>query len=401
MSGIEIGNFVRKRSVPTIHLFILWCVMQRLSCVQSVNVVLQSGSLSSRSREDIQRVCASRDQRILVTGAAGFIGFHASLALRRQGYAVVGIDNFNPYYPVSLKLNREALLLDQYIPVVRADITDLKVIQGIFTACAFSHVLHLAAQPGVRYAMRHPFTYINSNIIGSTVMLEVLKSMDVKPMFVYASSSSVYGLSKRLPFSEGDRADTPASLYAATKRSQELLTHAYCNCFGISATGLRFFTVYGPWGRPDMAVMSFARNILIGRDIRVFLGPNNTTLSRDFTYIDDIVNGILRSIATAPSSQSGSVSHRIFNLGNSVVVNVLDMVKILENYLGRRARISFISRINGGEVLVTNANITLAASSLGYTPNTNISAGLQQFVKWFLKYTRSAEHDDMLRYIPD
>ncbi|KAG2500300.1 hypothetical protein HYH03_001878 [Edaphochlamys debaryana] len=345
-------------------------------------------------------------RRYLVTGAAGFIGFHAAHELKKRGDLVVGLDNFNNYYPVSLKRARAAVLAEMDVPVVEADLNDLEALQELFSECAFTHVLHLAAQAGVRYAARNPGAYIQSNVAGSVTLMEVMRVQKPMPILVYASSSSVYGLSKRFPFSEDDRADLPASLYAATKRSLELLAHSYYNIYKMSVTGLRFFTVYGPWGRPDMSVMSFSRNIVDGKPIRVFQGPNSTELARDFTFIGDIVAGILGSLDSAsPSADSTTPpNNRVFNLGNTQVHTVTEMVNALQEMLGIKANVRYQPLGATGDVLRTNANITAAHEAFGYTPKTNLHEGLKQFVDWYFKYygpdgkKRAADENG---YIPD
>jgi UDP-glucuronate 4-epimerase len=345
--------------------------------------------------------CRQGKHQLLITGAAGFIGFHAALKFANQ-FDVVGVDNFNAYYPVSLKLARANVLHEHGIHVLRADITDFALLSELFQLCTFTHVLHLAAQAGVRYALRDPFSYIRSNIQGTVTLLEVMKINHPIPILVYASSSSVYGNSQIIPFSEFDRADSPASLYAATKRSQELITKTYCSIFGMSATGLRFFTVYGPWGRPDMAIMSFTRKLLKNETLLIFIGPENKSLSRDFTYIDDIVDGIQASVFTASHSQP--YQHRIFNLGNSKVVDVAYMVRILERLTGKKARSRFVPRSVSGEVLLTKADISLASIQLGYSPSTNIEDGLARFYSWyqdFFLFKGVNVKTEMSKYVPD
>ncbi|PPS03898.1 hypothetical protein GOBAR_AA16747 [Gossypium barbadense] len=239
---------------------------------------------------------------VLVTGAAGFIGSHVSLALKKRGDGVVGLDNFNNYYDPSLKKARQSLLHSQAILVVEGDLNDVKLMAKLFDLVAFTHVMHLAAQAGVRYAMENPSSYVHSNIAGLVTLLETCKSANPQPAIVWASSSSVYGLNDKVPFSELDRTDQPASLYAATKKAGEEITHTYNHIYGLAITGLRFFTVYGPWGRPDMAYFSFTRNILQGKTITIYRGKNKADLARDFTYIDDIVKGCLGSLDTSGRS---------------------------------------------------------------------------------------------------
>ncbi|PNW82253.1 hypothetical protein CHLRE_06g278143v5 [Chlamydomonas reinhardtii] len=345
-------------------------------------------------------------KRYLVTGAAGFIGYHSAAKLRSRGDVVVGLDNFNDYYPVSLKRARAQALVDMGVPVVELDLNDQEGLGELFRLCSFTHVLHLAAQAGVRYAARNPFAYIQSNIAASVSLMETMRLQKPMPLLVYASSSSVYGLSKRFPFTEDDRADRPASLYAATKRSLELLAHSYFNIYRMSVTGLRFFTVYGPWGRPDMSVMAFSRNIVDGKPIRVFQGPNGTELARDFTFVDDIVAGVCGALDTAaPSNDPHAAPHnRIYNLGNTQVHTVTEMVRTLEELLGIKAIIRYQPLGATGDVLRTNANITTAHNELGYTPQTNLRAGLQAFVEWYFQYYGAdgkRRPADEVGYIPD
>ncbi|KAL6311511.1 hypothetical protein AAG906_009895 [Vitis piasezkii] len=248
------------------------------------------------------KVRARNGISVLVTGAAGFVGTHVSAALKRRGDGVVGLDNFNDYYDPSLKRARQALLERTGVFIVEGDINDSELLRKLFEVVAFTHVMHLAAQAGVRYAMENPSSYVHSNIAGLVNLLEVCKSANPQPAIVWASSSSVYGLNTKVPFSERDRTDQPASLYAATKKAGEEIAHTYNHIYGLSLTGLRFFTVYGPWGRPDMAYFFFTKDILKGKSIRIFEAPNHGTVARDFTYIDDIVKGCVAALDTAEKS---------------------------------------------------------------------------------------------------
>ncbi|CAD6249157.1 unnamed protein product [Miscanthus lutarioriparius] len=313
---------------------------------------------------------AGAGMSVLVTGAAGFVGTHCSLALRKRGDGVVGVDNFNAYYDPSLKKARRALLASHGVFVVEGDINDGRLLAKLFDVVPFTHVLHLAAQAGVRYAMENPASYVHSNIAGLVTLLEACKDADPQPAIVWASSSSVYGLNDKVPFSERDRTDQPASLYAATKKAGEEITHTYNHIYGLSITGLRFFTVYGPWGRPDMAYFSFTRNILQGKPITVYRGKDHVDLARDFTYIDDIVQGL----------------PWIFNLGNTSPVTVPNLVSILEKHLRVKAKKHVIEMPGNGDVPFTHANISLAREQLGYKPTTNLDVGLKKFVKWYLSY---------------
>ncbi|KAL8200848.1 hypothetical protein R6Q57_012187 [Mikania cordata] len=330
---------------------------------------------------------------VLVTGAAGFVGSHASVALKHRGDGVVGLDNFNSYYEVSLKKARKSHLLDRAgVFVVDGDINDAVLLRKLFGIVHFTHVLHLAAQAGVRYAMVNPSSYIKSNVDGFVNLLEVSKSVNPQPAIVWASSSSVYGLNSKVPFSEKDRTDQPASLYAATKKAGEEIAHTYNHIYGLSITGLRFFTVYGPWGRPDMAYFFFTKDILKRRTISVFEGPDHATVSRDFTYIDDIVKGCLSALDTAKKStgsggkKKGEAQFRIINLGNKSPVSVNKLVSILEKLLKVKAKKKVVLMPRNGDVPFTHANITLARKQLGYRPSTDLETGLQKFVKWYLDY---------------
>ncbi|KAF8400451.1 hypothetical protein HHK36_013749 [Tetracentron sinense] len=342
-----------------------------------------------RSSSQIRR---SGGLSVLVTGASGFVGTHVSLALKKRGDGVVGLDNFNNYYDPSLKKARKSLLNTHGIFVVDGDLNDARLLAKLFDVVAFTHVMHLAAQAGVRYAMENPSSYVHSNIAGLVSLLEACKSANPQPAIVWASSSSVYGLNVKVPFSESDRTDQPASLYAATKKAGEEITHTYNHIYGLSITGLRFFTVYGPWGRPDMAYFSFTRNILQGKPITVYRGKNRVDLARDFTYIDDIVKGCLGSLDTSGKStgtggkKRGPAPYRIFNLGNTSPVTVPTLVGILERHLKMKAKKNFVDMPGNGDVPFTHANISLARRELGYKPTTDLQTGLKKFVRWYLSY---------------
>ncbi|KAK1289993.1 UDP-glucuronate 4-epimerase 1 [Acorus calamus] len=329
---------------------------------------------------------------VLVTGAAGFVGFHVSLALRKRGDGVVGLDNFNSYYDPSLKRARRDLLAKSGVFVVDGDVNDARLLAKLFDVVAFTHVMHFAAQAGVRYAIENPASYVHSNVAGLVTLLEACKSADPQPAIVWASSSSVYGLNDKVPFSESDKTDRPASLYAATKKAGEAITHSYNHIYGLSITGLRFFTVYGPWGRPDMAYFSFTRNILQGKPITVYRGKDKRDLARDFTYIDDIVKGCVASLDTAGRStgsggkKRGAAPYRIFNLGNTSPVTVPELVGILERHLKVKAKKNVVEMPGNGDVPFTHANVSRARAQLGYKPATDLDAGLKRFVKWYLSY---------------
>jgi UDP-glucuronate 4-epimerase len=329
---------------------------------------------------------------VLVTGAAGFVGTHVSSALKRRGDGVLGIDNFNDYYDPTLKRARQALLERSGVFIVEGDINDVALLKKLFDIVPFTHVMHLAAQAGVRYAMQNPGSYVHSNIAGFVSLLEVCKDANPQPAIVWASSSSVYGLNTKVPFSEKDRTDQPASLYAATKKAGEEIAHTYNHIYGLSLTGLRFFTVFGPWGRPDMAYFFFTKDILKGKSIPIFEAANHGTVARDFTYIDDIVKGCLGSLDTAEKStgsggkKKGPAQLRVFNLGNTSSVPVTDLVSILERLLKVKAKRNVMKFPRNGDVPYTHANISYAQKEFGYKPTTDLQTGLKKFVPWYLSY---------------
>lgn len=329
---------------------------------------------------------------ILVTGAAGFVGTHCSIALKKRGDGVLGLDNFNRYYDPSLKRARQKLLSRQQIFIVEADLNDNPMLMKLFDIVPFTHVLHLAAQAGVRYAMQNPQSYIQSNIAGFVNLLEVTKAADPQPAIVWASSSSVYGLNKDNPFSETDRTDQPASLYAATKKAGEEIAHTYNHIYGLSLTGLRFFTVYGPWGRPDMAYFFFTKDILQGKPISIYKTHDGEEVQRDFTYIDDIVKGCVGALDTAEKStgsggkKRGPAQLRVYNLGNTSPVPVARLVSILEGLLNVKAKKHLITMPRNGDVPYTHANVTLARKDFAYKPTTDLATGLRKFVKWYVGY---------------
>ena len=346
--------------------------------------------------------------KILVTGTAGFIGFHLANALAAMGYTVIGLDNINDYYSVTLKQDR---LKESGIPpnaiqygkkttstkntrysFIQLDLTDREALFELFDSEQFDFVCNLAAQAGVRYSLENPYAYIDSNINGFLNILEACRHFSIRHL-VFASSSSVYGLNESVPFSIRDTADHPVSLYAATKRSNELLAHTYSHLFGIPVTGLRFFTVYGPWGRPDMAYYKFAQLIFQNKPIEVY---NNGDMLRDFTYIDDIVSGIVSSIEHIPQknpdfnlmepdpSQS-TAPFALYNLGNNRPVKLMDFIETLENALGRSSEKIYLG-MQPGDVLATMADIEETRSALGWEPKTSIATGLELFAAWFMSY---------------
>ncbi|CAA3007367.1 UDP-glucuronate 4-epimerase 6-like [Olea europaea var. sylvestris] len=329
---------------------------------------------------------------VLVTGAAGFVGTHCSLALKKRGDGVLGLDNFNSYYDPSLKMAREKLLGKHQIFVVHGDINAAELLNKLFDIVPFSHVLHLAAQAGVRYAMQNPLSYVNSNVAGFVNLLEVAKSAEPQPAIVWASSSSVYGLNTQVPFSEDHRTDQPASLYAATKKAGEEIAHTYNHIYGLSLTGLRFFTVYGPWGRPDMAYFFFTKDILQRKPINVYVTQDGKEVARDFTYIDDIVKGCVGALDTAEKStgrggkKRAPAQLRVYNLGNTAPVTVNKLVGILESLLNVKAKKHMIKMPRNGDVPYTHANVSQAYRDFGYKPTTDLATGLRKFTKWYTSY---------------
>ena len=331
--------------------------------------------------------------KILVTGSAGFIGFHTSLQLLRVGHEVVGIDNFNDYYEVQLKEDRHAILLkDPQFAMVRGDLADRRTMEQLFSEHKFDFVVNLGAQAGVRYSLTNPHAYIDSNLVGFVNILEGCRHSGVRHL-VYASSSSVYGANTRTPFSVHDSVDHPISLYAATKKSNELFAHTYSHLFGLPTTGLRFFTVYGPWGRPDMAFFKFTRAIHEGRPIDVY---NHGAMRRDFTYIDDIVAGILAVLKTIPTGNpnwsgdepdpgSSYAPYKIYNIGNSSPVELMDAIRILEEIIGIKAKVNFLP-MQPGDVLVTYADVEALCADVGLRPDTPLQVGLERFVNWYRSY---------------
>ncbi|HEV7690967.1 MAG TPA: NAD-dependent epimerase/dehydratase family protein [Hyphomonadaceae bacterium] len=321
-------------------------------------------------------------KRVLLTGAAGFVGSQTAHALLDRGCAVEGVDSLTPYYPVELKRARLAKLNGR--PGFRfhnLDVASHESLRDLGTTFQPDVVIHLAAQAGVRYSIDNPFAYAHANLTGHLSVLEVVRHLDRKPLLVYASSSSVYGANTKVPFSEDDRVDTPVSLYAATKRSGELLSESYSRLYGMRQIGLRFFTVYGPWGRPDMAYWSFTRDIIEGKPIRVF---NNGKLERDFTYIDDIVSGVV-SVALNPAP-AGQPLHRVYNIGNNQPAKLMDFIHIIEQTTGKQAQLQ-MEPMQPGDVLATYANIDALARDYGFKPTTSLEEGIPRFVEWYREYT--------------
>jgi UDP-glucuronate 4-epimerase len=319
---------------------------------------------------------------VLVTGAAGFIGSAVCDRLLAEGVRVLGVDNLNAYYDVALKEARLARLRGRPgFDFVKADVSDRDAILNLQDRCkGLTHVVHLAAQAGVRYSLIDPYAYVTSNVMGHVVMSEFAKRIDGLEHFVYASSSSVYGANKDMPFSAEDRVDQPDSLYAATKRADELLARTYAHLWNLPCTGLRFFTVYGPWGRPDMAAFIFTKAIYEGRKITVF---NNGEMWRDFTYIDDIVSGVLGVMKIPPTGLTPP--NRVYNLGNHKSEKLTHFVELLEQAIGRKAEIEF-APLQPGDVVSTYADIEASQRDFGFEPKTSIEEGLPRFVQWFRDY---------------
>lgn len=310
-----------------------------------------------------------KKKSVFITGIAGFIGFHLALKLQKQGYLVVGCDDFNAYYDPILKRKRASLLKESGIEVLYLSLKDLKNHKPLFISCDF--LIHLAAQAGVRHSLINPSSYVTSNLEGFVEILEILRCFpNIKCL--YASSSSVYGLNQKVPFSENDPVDQPANLYAATKKSNELMAHSYHHLFNLQLIGLRFFTVYGPFGRPDMAYFLFTKAIDNNQPIEVF---NHGNMKRDFTYIDDITDGIVLAMRS-------KVTFGIYNLGNNKPEALMDMIHLLECYLGKKASLIYKS-LQPGDVLETYADITKSQQDLGYLPKTSLEKGLKQFVLWY------------------
>lgn len=330
---------------------------------------------------------------ILVTGAAGFIGFHLARALLGQGRQVVGLDNLNEYYDVNLKRARlQQLEAAAGFAFHRIDLADGPSIAQLFDRCRFEIVINLAAQAGVRYSLVNPQAYVKSNVEGFVNILEACRHHQVRHL-LYASSSSVYGSVTRMPFSVHQNVDHPVSTYAATKKANELLAHSYSHLFGLPTTGARFFTVYGPWGRPDMAMFLFTKAILSGQPIQVF---NNGDMMRDFTYVDDVVEGVVRLADTVarrnpawsgdcPDPATSLAPYRIYNIGNHTPVKLMHVIEVLENCLGRRAEMRMLP-LQPGDVQATYADVDDLARDVGFSPDTPIEVGIERFVRWYREF---------------
>ncbi len=331
--------------------------------------------------------------KVLVTGAAGFIGFYTSEKLLERGDEVIGIDNLNDYYDVSLKQARlDRLTLNSSFQFVKGDIADRDTIEQIFSDHTFDRVIHLAAQAGVRYSIENPRAYVDSNIVGFVNILEACRHQQV-PHLCYASSSSVYGANTKQPFAETDNVDHPVSLYAASKKSNELMAHTYSNLFKLPTTGLRFFTVYGPWGRPDMAYFKFTKNILANKAIDIY---NHGDMFRDFTYIDDIVEGVIRVADKIPEANpqwsgdqpdpsSSFCPYKVYNIGNGSPVRLMDFVEAIESNLGKSAIKNFMP-MQPGDVASTNADTSALQRDVNFQPNTSVQSGIKKFIEWYVEY---------------
>ena len=334
--------------------------------------------------------------KILVTGAAGFIGMTTSLRLLARGDEVVGLDNLNDYYEVSLKENRlKRLTSHANFRFIKLDVGERAGMEALFASEKFDRVIHLAAQAGVRYSIQNPHAYVDSNLVGFTNVLEGCRHNEVQHL-VYASSSSVYGGNTKMPFSEHDSVDHPISLYAATKKANELMAHTYSHLYGLPTTGLRFFTVYGPWGRPDMALFLFTRAILEGRPIDVF---NHGNMQRDFTYVDDIVEGVIRVVDKTAvvnpeydpilaDPATSNAPYRVFNIGNNNPVQLLDFIGAIEDALGMKAEKRLLP-LQDGDVPATYANTDLLNDWVGFVPGTSVREGVGRFIAWYRDYYRT------------
>lgn len=335
--------------------------------------------------------------KILVTGAAGFIGFHLVKKLIEKGHTVVGLDNINSYYDINLKYGRlkecgishlEITEDHQVLSVThpnytfqKSDITNLVILEELFAREGFDRVFHMAAQPGVRYSLENPHAYIQSNVVGFLNLLECCRKFNIKHL-VYASSSSIYGMNDKVPFSEEDQVDFPVSMYAATKKSNELMAHTYSHLYKLPTTGLRFFTVYGPWGRPDMSPMLFASAIYTGKPIKVFNGGD---MQRDFTYVDDIVTGIVKVANTVPKEEADRPYYRIFNIGNSRPVPLMTFINAMESVIGIPAKLDMYP-MQPGDVKTTYADTSKLQRFADYQPRTDISEGVKLFAEWYKSY---------------
>jgi len=355
-----------------------------------------NASKASKSSKASKASNASKPSNYLVTGCAGFIGFHLSKRLLDDGHDVAGIDNMNDYYDVSLK-NARLHIINNYkkFKFYKIDIANLQAMEELFaenSKMPFDAVINLAAQAGVRYSLKNPHSYINSNIVGFTNILECCRHNKIKHL-VFASSSSIYGINKKIPFSVNDNVDHPVSLYAASKKANELMAHTYAHLYGLPCTGLRFFTVYGPWGRPDMAYFSFTKAIIENKPIDVF---NHGNMKRDFTYIDDIIEGVVRVIDKIPQPNynwdsknpdpgSSYAPYKLYNIGNNNPVELTKFIKILEDTIGKKAKTNMLP-MQPGDVPITYADVDDLIKDVGFKPSTTIEEGIKKFVEWYKGY---------------
>jgi UDP-glucuronate 4-epimerase len=330
--------------------------------------------------------------KILITGAAGFIGFHTAKKFLELGHEVVGIDNLNTYYDVNLKKSRLQQIQSKKFNFIESDFANNEMLEQIFAEHDFAKVIHLGAQAGVRHSLSHPRDYVHSNLVGFVNILEACRHAEISHL-VYASSSSVYGMNKKIPFSESDSVDHPISLYAATKKANELLAHTYSHLYDLPTTGLRFFTVYGPWGRPDMAYFLFTKAILENKEINIY---NNGIMERDFTYIDDVVNGMIKIVDLPPSrnsldisdsklSKDSSAPYRVLNIGNNKPEQLMHFIETIEECLGKKAKKKYLP-MQPGDVIKTFADIDSLYNAVGYKPVTPIEVGIKNFVDWYKEF---------------
>jgi UDP-glucuronate 4-epimerase len=332
-------------------------------------------------------------QNVLVTGAAGFIGFHLAKRLLKDGYQVVGIDNMNPYYEVALKEARlKNLKSEGKFTFFKMDLSDRQQLEDIFGGIGFDVVVNMAAQAGVRYSIENPYAYVDSNLVGFVNLLECCRHKQVKHL-VFASSSSVYGANTKMPFSVHHNVDHPVSLYAATKKANELMAHSYSHLYRLPCTGLRFFTVYGPWGRPDMALFLFTRAILEDKQLKVF---NHGKMQRDFTYIDDIIEAVVRVMGRLPAANpawrsdrpdpgTSTAPYKIYNIGNNNPVELIKFIEVIEGVLGKKAKKQFVD-LQPGDVVATYADVDDLMGDVGFKPAIPIETGVERFVEWFKKF---------------
>lgn len=343
------------------------------------------GREANERDEAAQRLGRLTSKPILVTGAAGFIGYHLAQRLLDQGFAVAGLDNMNDYYDPSLKEARlELLSRSDSFSFFKIDLADSDAMSKLFDSIGSEVVVNLAAQAGVRYSIENPHVYVESNVTGFVNLLEACRYSKAKHL-VYASSSSVYGANKKLPFAVEDNVDHPISLYAATKRANELMAHTYSHLFSLPTTGLRFFTVYGPWGRPDMALFKFTKAILEGRPIDVY---NNGEMKRDFTYVDDIVEGIVRVASLPPQTgdcEASEAPYRLYNIGNNQPVMLMEFIRAIEHHIGKEAKMNLLP-LQPGDVPDTFADVTGLMKDYGFKPSTSVIDGIGKFVEWYREY---------------